>query len=63
MIASLIVTLILVGVLLFVINEILPMDAKIKRLVNVIVIVAACLWVLEGFGLLPNLGANHRWFR
>lgn len=46
-----IIVLVLVGVALYVVNNFLPMDPKFKGLVNVIVIVAAVLWVLQGFGI------------
>ncbi len=60
---SLIVTLIIIGVLLFLLNTLVPMDAKIKTLVNAIIIIAVCVWVLEGFGLLtgPTWGHHGRW--
>lgn len=58
---SLLVTLIIIGVLLYLLNTLIPMDAKIKTIINVIVIVAVCLWLLEGFGLFtgPALGHWH----
>lgn len=46
MLVSLIVTLIIVGVLLYLVNNFLPMDAKIKQLVNVLVVIAAALYVI-----------------
>lgn len=54
---QLIVLLVVVGVILWAINRYIPMDATIKRIVNVVVIVAVCVYLLSMFGLLPNLGA------
>lgn len=48
--------LIVVGVLLWLINTYLPMDAKIKQLLNIVVVVAVVLWLLRAFGLFGNLG-------
>lgn len=49
---SLIITLIVVGVILYLINNYLPMDGKIKRILNVVVVIAVILWLLRSFGLL-----------
>jgi nitrate reductase NapE component len=50
-IIGLIVVLVIVGVLLYLLNTVIPMDAKIKTIINVIVVLAVCLWLLEAFGL------------
>ncbi len=57
---SLIVTLIVVGLLLWAVNAIIPMDPTIKKVVNVLVIVMVCLYLLSGFGLLAGV-AVPRW--
>lgn len=63
---ALVVTLIVVGLLLWAINAIIPMEPTIKRIVNVVVIVAVVLWLLEAFfgvfGLLGSvrIGPPHR---
>jgi hypothetical protein len=49
---SIVVTLIIIGVLLWVINSLIPMDAKVKMILNVVVIIAILLWLLNAFGLL-----------
>ena len=46
MLIDIIVTLIIVGVLLWAVNSIIPMDPKIKQIVQVVVVVAVCLWLL-----------------
>lgn len=48
-IANLIVVLIIVGVALYLINNFIPMAASIKAILNVVVVVAVCLWLLEVF--------------
>ena len=46
---SLVLTLIVIGVLLWLINTYIPMDAKIKKIINIVVVVAVVLWVLGIF--------------
>ena len=48
---GLLVTLVIVGVVLWLVNTMIPMDAKIKTIINVIVVLAVCLWLLNVFGL------------
>jgi hypothetical protein len=49
---SLLLTLVVVGVLLWAVNAYLPMDAKIKQILNVVVIICVILWLLNVFGVL-----------
>ncbi len=58
MLIHILVVLVLVGVALYVVNTFIPMDPKFKGLVNVVVVVAACLWLLQSFGLFSFHG---RW--
>lgn len=44
---GLIVTLCVIGLLLWAVNTVIPMDAKIKQIIYVVVIVAVCLWLLQ----------------
>jgi len=52
---NLIVVLMVVGVLLWLINTYLPMDGKIKSILNAVVVIAVVLWLLRVLGLLPRL--------
>nr|WP_305798564.1 Thivi_2564 family membrane protein [Synechococcus sp. CCY 9618] len=52
---SLIVTLIVVGVLLWLVNNYIPMDSKIKNILNIVVVVAVVVWLLNMLGLMDNL--------
>lgn len=54
---SLIVTLIVIGVLLWLINAYIPMDGKIKKILNVVVVIVVVLYVLSAFGVLPGLNS------
>lgn len=49
---QLVITLIVVGVLLWAMNTYIPMDAKIRNIINIVVVVAVVLWLLRIFGLL-----------
>lgn len=50
-----VIALIVVGVLLWAINSFIPMDGKIKQILNVVVVIAVVLWLLKVFGVLSHL--------
>jgi hypothetical protein len=52
---GLIVVLCVVGVLLWLVNTMIPMDAKIKMIINVVVVIVVVLWLLNIFGLLSSM--------
>ncbi|WP_372674904.1 Thivi_2564 family membrane protein [Aquicoccus sp.] len=52
---NLIITLIVVGVLLWLVNTYIPMDRKIKSILNVVIVVAVILWLLSALGFLGNI--------
>jgi len=52
---TIVVTLIVVGVLLWLVNTYIPMDGKIKRIINIVVVVAVVLWLLNVFGVWGHL--------
>jgi len=52
---NLLVTLIIVGVLLWLVNTYVPMDGKIKNILNIIVVIFVVLWLLRAFGLLDSI--------
>ncbi|MFO7921659.1 hypothetical protein DZD18_00855 [Rhodobacteraceae bacterium W635] len=54
---NLVVTLVIVGVALWAINTYIPMDRRIKQILNVVVVIIVVIWLLRGFGLLGDLGA------
>lgn len=53
---NIVIALIVVGVLLWLINTFIPMDAKIKQILNIVVVIGVVLWLLSAFGLIGNLG-------
>ena len=52
---SLVITLVVIGVLLWAVNTYIPMDSKIKTILNVVVVIAVVLWLLRAFGVLGSL--------
>ena len=56
---SLVITLIVVGVLLWLVNTYIPMDGKIKSILNAVVVIAVIIWLLQAFGVLGSLGSIH----
>lgn len=51
---SVVVTLIVVGVLLWLVNTYIPMDRKIKNILNVVVVICVVVWLLYAFGILDR---------
>jgi undecaprenyl pyrophosphate phosphatase UppP len=47
-----VLVLIVVGVLLWLINSFIPMDAKIKSILNIVVVIAVIIWLLQAFGIM-----------
>jgi hypothetical protein len=48
---NLVIALIIVGVALWLINRFIPMAASIKTILNIVVVVAVVVWVLQVTGL------------
>jgi hypothetical protein len=53
---SLAVTLIVIGVLLWLVNTYIPMDGKIKKILNIVVVICVVVWLLYAFGILNHSG-------
>ena len=56
---SMLIALIVVGVLLWVVNTYIPMDGKIKSILNAVVVVVVVFWLLRAFGVLGSLDFIH----
>jgi predicted membrane protein len=48
---NIVIALIVVGVALWLINTYIPMAGSIKTILNVVVVVAVSIWVLQAVGL------------
>ena len=55
----LIIALVVVGVVLWVINNYIPMQATIQKILNVVVIMAVILWLFSVFGFIGSLQGFH----
>ena len=53
---SVAITLIVVGVLLWLVNNYIPMDGKIKKILNVVVVICVVVWLLYAFGVINHTG-------
>ncbi len=52
---QIVVTLIVVGVLLWLVNRYIPMQGTIKAILNAVVVIVLVLWLLQIFGLLAGI--------
>lgn len=53
-----VVVLIVVGVALWLVNNYVPMDGKIKNILNIVVVIFVVIWLLQGLGVLGSLRIN-----
>jgi hypothetical protein len=53
---NVVLTLIVVGVVLWAINRFIPMQGTIKSILNIVVVIAVILWLLYGFGIISSSG-------
>ena len=56
---TLVGVLIVVGVLLWLVNTYIPMDGKIKSILNAVVVICVVVWLLNVFGVLDHISAIH----
>lgn len=56
---NLIITLVVVGVLLWLINSYIPMQHTMKKILNVVVIIVVILWLLSAFGVINSMSGMH----
>jgi 1-acyl-sn-glycerol-3-phosphate acyltransferase len=54
---QLVVVLVVVGVLLWLINNYIPMDGTIKKILNAVVVIVVILWLLSAFGILGSMSS------
>ncbi|MGD0755677.1 MAG: Thivi_2564 family membrane protein [Bacteroidales bacterium] len=56
---TILVVLIVAGVLLWLVNNYIPMDRKIKNIFNVVVVIVVIVWLLKVFGIFSYLRGIH----
>ena len=54
-IVNIIVILVVTGFGLWAINRFIPMARPVKTILNVIVVVVLCLWLLQTFGIIGSI--------
>jgi hypothetical protein len=50
-----VLTLVVVGFLLWLVNNYVPMDGKIKGILNAVVVIVTIIWLLQASGLIGSL--------
>ena len=56
---GIVIVLIVVGVLLGLVNRLIPMAGSIKSILNAVVVIAVVVWLLGVFGILPAVRNFH----
>jgi hypothetical protein len=52
---TVIIVLVVVGAALWAINTYIPMAKPVKTILNIVVVVVLCLWLLQVFGLIDSI--------
>ena len=52
---NIVALLVVVGVALYLINQYIPMASSIKSILNIVVVVVVCVWLLQAFGIWGNV--------
>jgi hypothetical protein len=53
------IVLVVVGLLLWLVNNYIPMAGSIKSILNAVVVIVVILWLLNIFGLLTSISRIH----
>lgn len=59
MLVHIVITLIVVGILLWLVNNYIPMAGSIKSILNAVVVIVVVLWLLDVFGLFSSVSRVH----
>lgn len=52
---TIVLVLVVVGVLLWLVNNYIPMQRTIKSILNAVIVIAVIIWLLNVFGILNSL--------
>jgi len=52
---TILIVLVVAGVILWLVNTYIPMDRKIKSILNAVVVILVVIWLLRAFGVLDSL--------
>jgi len=58
-IITVLLILVAIGVILWLVNTYIPMDRKIKNILNAVVVILVIIWLLKVFGLFGKLMSIH----
>jgi hypothetical protein len=58
-ILTVIIVLVVAGIILYLVNNYIPMQRTIKNILNVVVVIAVVVWLLKVFGVLSSLQHLH----
>jgi hypothetical protein len=56
---TILLVIIVAGVILYLVNNYIPMDRKIKNIFNIVVVIVVIVWLLKVFGLFSYLKDIH----
>jgi multisubunit Na+/H+ antiporter MnhB subunit len=56
---TILLVIIVAGVILYLVNNYIPMDRKIKNIFNIVVVIVVIVWLLKVFGLFNYLKDIH----
>lgn len=56
---NIVITLIVVGILLWLVNRFIPMQSTIKSILNAVVVICVVLWLLDIFGIFHSFARLH----
>jgi hypothetical protein len=56
---GIVVVLVVIGLILWLINNYIPMAGAIKSLLNIVVFVVVVIWLLQVFGLIGHINGLH----
>jgi len=52
---NIVIVVVVTGVGLWAINRFIPMARPVKTILNAVVVVVLCLWLLQTFGIIDNI--------
>jgi hypothetical protein len=52
---TILLVLVVTGVILWLVNNYIPMDQKIKSILNAVVVIIVIIWLLNAFGVIDYL--------
>jgi hypothetical protein len=56
---SLLILLIIVGVVLWLVNTYIPMDPKIKMIINIVIVLVVIIYLLKLFGVFSGMNVGQ----